>query len=432
MKLINLEKKEFKEFALNHSQNNFYQTIEWGLLKEKNGWKMFLLGLTEANIIKAACMVLLKKTPLGNILYSPRGFLIDYNNLELLKTFTDEIIKFGKSNNAIFIKIDPYVSNKERDIDGNIVENGFNNEKSINNLINLGYKHTGFNLYFENLQPRWMFSLNLENKSLDDVLANMESKTRQLIRKNIKMNLTTRELSDTAIDEFKKIMTHTSERRGFIDRPFSYYKDMYNMLSKNNMIKFVVTELDSNNYLEILNEELKEEENGISEKEKRIEEKAQINVQKTLKQIELGKDNIVRINKKIEGINNLRNKYGKESIILGGILFITYGDEVLSLFGGSYEEFMEYSSPYTTNYEMIKYAKENGYKRYNFYGISGDFNLKNQYHGLYDFKRGFGGEVIELIGEFDLVINKPLMTLYKISIKLYSFLKGIKSKITRG
>ena len=35
--------------------------------------------------------------------YSPRGFLIDYNNFDLLKEFTIELKKFVKENGGIFV-----------------------------------------------------------------------------------------------------------------------------------------------------------------------------------------------------------------------------------------------------------------------------------------------------------------------------------------
>lgn len=427
MNLITLKQEEFREYALKHPLNNFHQTIEWGLLKEKNGWEMILLGLTDKKEINAACMLLKKKTLIGNIFYSPRGFLIDYNNKELLKIFTDKIKKYGRDNKGIFIKIDPYVSYKERDINGKLVEGGFDNGNIVKSLIDLGYKHTGFNTYFENLQPRWIFTLNLEDKNIDDILSSMESKTRQLIRKNIRMKLVTRELKDDDLKEFKNVMNHTSERRGFVDRPFSYYKSMYEILSKNNMIKFMVTELDTNSYIDVLKDEIKEKEKNIKELNDKIENKAKINMDKSLSLIEKSKENIERINKKIDETKELKKKYG-DIITLGGILFLTYGDEVLSLFGGSYKEFSYYYSPYTTNYEMIKYAIENKYKKYNFYGITGDFNETNEYYGLYDFKRGFGGQVVELIGEFDLIISKYKMTVYNTALKVYPFLKKIKLK----
>ena len=80
----------------------------------------------------------------------------------------------------------------------------------------------------------------------------------------------------------------------------------------------------------------------------------------------------------------------------------------------------------------MKYAIENNYDRYNFYGITGDFNEKtNPLYGLYSFKRDFGGYVVEFMGEFDLVINKPLYWLYKMAFKTVKKLKHIKMKFSK-
>ena len=88
---------------------------------------------------------------------------------------------------------------------------------------------------------------------------------------------------------------------------------------------------------------------------------------------------------------------------------------------------MEYQSAYTVHWAGCKYAIENGYDRYNFYGITGDFNPKNPLYGLYLFKRGYGGKVVELIGEFDLVISKFWYFVYNVSFKLYHGIKNIKN-----
>ena len=69
----------------------------------------------------------------------------------------------------------------------------------------------------------------------------------------------------------------------------------------------------------------------------------------------------------LEKIGELKNKHG-EKTLLGGILFLIYGNEVLSLYGGSDAKLMQFQSAYTVHYAGIKYAIDNGYKRYNFYG----------------------------------------------------------------
>lgn len=103
----------------------------------------------------------------------------------------------------------------------------------------------------------------------------------------------------------------------------------------------------------------------------------------------------------------------------------------MSLVGGSYKEFMEFQSAYTLHFEMLKYAIENNYDRYNFYGITGIFDEKNPLYGLYSFKRDFGGEVVELLGEFDLIVNKPFYLLYKFAFKTYKIMKNMKNKIRK-
>ena len=105
-----------------------------------------------------------------------------------------------------------------------------------------------------------------------------------------------------------------------------------------------------------------------------------------------------------------------------------YGSEVVYLFGASYKPFMRYNSQYLLQYEMIQYAIDHGYQRFNFYGIDGNFNEDSPNFGLFDFKRGFGAEVHELIGEFDLVISKPKFHLYQMAFATLKKFKNLKNK----
>ena len=41
-------------------------------------------------------------------------------------------------------------------------------------------------------------------------------------------------------------------------------------------------------------------------------------------------------------------------------------------------------------------------------------------YGVYAFKKGFNGRVVELIGKFDLVINKLYYYTYKVLFKIYN------------
>ena len=138
MKLEKITKEEFKKFADKHPQITFHQTEEWANLKKTNGWDANYVGLKDdKNNIVAGAMILSKTLPIihKKMFYSPRGFLIDYNNKEILKIFTKEIKKYLTKEKGIFVKIDPFVEYQEHDNDGNIVENGYNNKQANKNLI---------------------------------------------------------------------------------------------------------------------------------------------------------------------------------------------------------------------------------------------------------------------------------------------------------
>lgn len=433
MKLEKITKKEFKKFADKHPQITFHQTEEWANLKKENSWNSYYIALKDNNKIIAAALLLSKNIPIikKKIFYSPRGFLIDYNDKKILKEFTRKLKEFIKNEQGIFIKIDPYVEYKEHDNNGDIVENGYNNEQIVNNLTELGYKHFGFNLMQDTLQPRWMHVIDTENKTLDDVLKDMESKTRQILRKNEKCGIITREIEKDELPLFKDIMQHTSDRREFVDRPLSYYEAMWNNLHDSGILKIYIAEIDFNIYkentkneLETIEKELKER---IYKKENNI---LKMNEKKYKQSNKKDEEEIERLNKQLEKINEYKKEFGNKTT-LGGIMFLIYGNEVLSLHGGSLSKLMQFQSAYSTHFAGIKYAVENGYKKYNFYGITGDFRKENPLYGLYLFKKSFGGHVVELIGEFDLITSKFWYTTYNLAFSTYHFLKNIKKKLKK-
>lgn len=434
MKLKKLTKKEFKTFADKNPEITFHQTEEWANLKKVNNWDAHYIGLEDDNKkIIAGALLLSKTLPIikKKMFYSPRGFLIDYNNKELLKKFTEEIKKYAKKENAIFIKIDPFVEYQEHDNNGDIVKNGYNNKDAVENLKSLGYKFFGFNLMQDTLQPRWMHVIETKNRTLDDVMKDMESKTRQILRKNEKCGITTREITRDELPIFKDIMKHTSDRREFVDRPLSYYEAMWDALHDSGILKILIAEIDFNKYEKNTLEEKEEIEKNLKDriykKEKNI---LKMNDKKYQQSNNLNKEAISRLEKQLEKISELKSQYGTKKV-LGGILFLIYGNEVLSLYGGSDEKLMQFQSAYTTHFAGIKYAVENGYSRYNFYGITGDFREENPLYGLFLFKKSFGGHVSELIGEFDYIVSPFWYHTYSIAFKMYHNLKNIKKKLTK-
>lgn len=430
MKLVNLNKEEFKEFADNHKQITFHQTEEWANLKKRNGWESYYVGLKEKNKIVAGAMILSKELPIihKKMFYSPRGFLIDYKDKKLLKTFTEELKVFAKKEKAIFVKIDPYVEYQEHDNNGDIVENGYQNKEVVTTLQELGYKFFGFNLMQDTLQPRWMHVIEINGRTEEEVQKDMESKTRQILRKNEKSCITTHEIIKEELPIFKSIMEHTGERRDFIDRPLSYYESMWDNLHDAGILKILIAEINFKEYEKNTKKELEEIEKSLKDRiQKHDNNILKMNEKKYESSNQKDNESIERLKKQIKQIKEYQEKYGEKKT-LGTILFLIYGNEVLSLFGGTDDNLLQFQSAYTVHYAGIKYAIDHGYKRYNFYGITGDFNKDNPLYGLYLFKKSFGGHVVELIGEYDLVISTFWYTTYNIAFKLYHGIKKIIKK----
>lgn len=100
------------------------------------------------------------------------------------------------------------------------------------------------------------------------------------------------------------------------------------------------------------------------------------------------------------------------------------------VYGGTYKEYMSLMAQYKVQMEMIKYTKEKlKLPIYDFGGISGDFNPKSKNYGVYEFKKGFGGRVVEYIGEFDLIISPFKNTTFDFSYFILRNIRKFKIRI---
>ena len=422
MEFVELTEDEFLEFSLGYPNNSFFQMPLWGKVKKDNGWNSCYVGLKDDNNKVIAATLLLSKSMrlFKTMYYAPRGFLLDYNNFNILEEFTKGIKNYLSNKNALFLKINPYVDYQERDVDGNIVPDT-KNDLLINKLKELGYQHNGFYINQDDkvdLEPRWISVLDLDNLTIDDAFKNMRSGTKYGINNARKNSLEIIEGNMDNLFEFKNLMQHTAERREFVDRPLEYYQNMFKIVKEKDLVKVLLVKI---HFDELLNTTKK----NVDDNNKIIEENKD-NPRKEGLVTELKSQN-EKFLEKIKFLEDTISEVGNEKIIAGG-WYMLYGNEVNYLFGASYKQYMRYNSQYLLQYEMIKYAIDNHYSRFNFYGIDGNFSEDSKDFGLFDFKRGFNAKVHELIGEFDLVIDKSRYSLYRFSFSFYKKIKKIFSK----
>ena len=100
MKFVcNLEKFEYEQFVKKNKKSHFLQSYAWGeFSKASRGLIPHYLGVkNEKNKLIATALLLQKKLPLGfSYFYSPRGFVIDFCDKDLLEYFTKEILNYTK------------------------------------------------------------------------------------------------------------------------------------------------------------------------------------------------------------------------------------------------------------------------------------------------------------------------------------------------
>ena len=401
-----ITEEEYTNFWENHPNKTFLSSPKISKLREINGWNTYFVGLMENETLVAATVLYSHKRHFGVYeFYAPRGFLLDYNNLELLEEFTKQVKNFVNKKKGYVLRIDPYVINKQRDLDGNIVEGGEDNTKVVECLERLGYKKVPKEL---KEQVGWMFSLDIKDKTEEEILKEMKPGTRNTIRKAEKIGIDVREISYEELDEFQKIMEETSKRKGFSNRKITYYQEMYKIFHDSGEVKYFITSLDLNKYIEKQQEEIKEKEDKI----KNLSDAKYNEGQKKNLQSEID-----ALNKRIEEANNTKKEKNTDKINLSGSMFMLIKPEVIYLSSGNYEEYLKYNSQYLIQWELIKYGIKNGFSKHNFYGIPEDINTHPKDYGIYEFKRGFNGYVEELIGEFELPI-KPHYSLFKIIHKI--------------
>ena len=409
MEFQEINEKEYQSFWESHPLKSFLSSLEIAKLREESNWKAHYVGVKENQKLIAAAMLLSHERHFGKReFYSPRGYLMDFENLDLLTFFTGEVKKYVRNQGGYVLRMDPYLLYKQRDIDGNIVEGGEDHSKVVEKLLSLKYRRVPTPLME---QVGWMFCLDLKGKTEEEILKEMKPNVRNIIHKTEKFGIVVRELSYDELEEFQNIMEETSKRKGFSNRKLSYYQKMYELFSKKGEVKFFITELNIKDYRDkLLDEKSEKEEKKNHLGEAKYNDAARANLEKE----------ILSLEKRIQEAEQILSEKKTDVITLSGSMFMLIQPEVIYLSSGNYEEYMKFNSQYLIQWKLIQYGLQHGFQRHNFYGIPENINTHPKDYGIYEFKRGFNGYVEELIGEFELPISWHYM--------LFSLLHQLKRK----
>ena len=438
-KFVEINSSEIDKFNESDRKGHIFQTSYWAELK-KDWKKKFIAGYDNDNNMVITATILLRKAPYINkyMGYIPRSFTCDYNNKKLLIEFTEYLREFAKKNNISFITIDPDIHLKEN-------EEALSEGTEIKNFLkSLGYKNTD-SKNFEAIQPNFVFRLPLptEGNKMDikkAVFKKFSSKTRYNIKvaeeRGLSVEVYDKEtLNEDVLDRFHEIMVTTGKRDNFLVRHREYFKDMIGYLYPHcrlYMVKYSY-ENDFNRLSEKLNkqeeaktkainkiEELKVKLDAETDEDKKSRIEKKLNDQdKRLKEAER---QIEGFKKKISDIEPFKG----QEIYLSGSIYLYYGNKAWYLYGASENILRDTMPNFAMQWSMICDSIDLGCDVYDFRGVSGDLNPENPLYGLYKFKKGFNGNFVEFIGEFDIVVDNGIYTLYK---KAFPQFKKIRNAI---
>ena len=122
MEFKELTNQEFIDFINSFKFKSIYQTPEYGFIMNNQGYDSIIVGLLDNNKIIAASLVLIRKENGFKYAYAPKGFLLNYDDPNLLITFSTHLKKYLSKKGVMGIKINPM-----------IIKNIYTNDNEIKN-----------------------------------------------------------------------------------------------------------------------------------------------------------------------------------------------------------------------------------------------------------------------------------------------------------
>lgn len=413
--VFDIEKEKYEEFVKSNVKSHFLQSYAWGEFSSvAKGLTPHYVGVTENDKLIATALLLQKKLPLGySYFYCPRGFVVDYYDINTLRFLTEEIKKYTKKYKSIFTKIDPNIIWSLKDNDYNEKSLPYDSKVIFNNIKSLGFKHKGFTKNFETMQPRYTFRIDM-NQTLEEIESKFSKTTKQRIKKATNLDTKVRIGDINDIEKFSELMLITEARKNFLSYDLDYYKKLYEIYNKDNKFLLFMGSVNPKEIFNKYNKSLSDISNELDKLPKEGLSKSQ-NTRK--KELLREKESVQK------AIDEYTPYKDMDEIVLNAHAIIIYNDKAWVLYAGNHNILTNTFSNYKTYFEHIKYCKENGIKMYDQFGTIGDLSKDNPRLGLHEFKKKFGGDYVEFIGEFDLV-TKPLI--YFIFTTFVPFLRKIK------
>lgn len=362
---VSLDQLEQTVIALGGS---FMQTSAWARTKPE--WRQSPLGwFTATGELVGAGLVLSRNLPKlrRSFAYLPDGPALPWKAVaDDPGAWIDPLVAWARADGAFALRLGfPVVSRRwEPDVVKKQISQGglmsFTSlEPTLDNpvaraleswLERGGWRPIGWDNTAAVGQPRYICVIDLEGRAADDALKGMNQQWRRNIRKAAKAGVQVRSVGIGGVDTFYELYAETAARDHFFPRAKSYFTQMITAFGSGD------NEGDSE---------------GGNEQ-----------VSGAIYEAHVGGD------------------------VLASALMVRVGDMFSYLYGGSTSRNRDARASNALQWQAIQDAVEAGCTAYDLRGFNTSLGATSPLIGLLLFKLGAGADVVELVGEREIVLNR--------------------------
>lgn len=387
-----VDPERFDAFAIACPLNHYSKTSPFIRLMDAEYDEGELLGVEDDDgQLIASAVMLHKKTkfPFAQYSYCQYGFNLDIADRELLDFFASSLRKHAAEKGSFFLRMDFNITRLEHEKDGRLKENGFNHEYVTGILQEAGFRHLGYNYgYSGNWMSRYTYRLDLD-QPFDKVLKGIK-RCSTLTNKNNDRCVRVHKAGRDELDILVRNEEDLSHVRGFRPKDITWFQKLWDTYEPYVHYYVVTTNFhQARCSLEAIVE--REEKHLLLMKDENKMAPVRKNIEALKKEI-----------------NEIQEKgYDRdEEVPLGAKFIIMQGVNVWNINMYTAKTLMNFRAAFALHRYAIEDLYRQGAKTYDFEGISGSLDPHDEYYGQQDFKKSFGGDFLEFIGEFDAVFDE--------------------------
>ena len=389
----------------NNHRYYFSQAAEYNVMGHNNNLKTKILAVKENNEILAyGIFIYFQYKKYFYKVTAQYGPIMDYSNTELV-TFYFEQLKnyYSKNLKVLCVRVNPFINEKYFNDIEYITEN--KEAIKVNRILNdLNYCAMNEDLFTNpTLSSRCIFSKTLdENITETNLLKNVSQIARYTINRTIKEGVQVREIdifNEEDAKIFDEINRDTENRINFEIRDNTYFKTLKNSIKEK--VHYLISYIDCDQFIETTTNTIVSLEKELDDLKEKLEQ-GKVNAKKATNRLKEFDENIAIWYKKIDKIKELKSENGN-IINLSCASFIESGQDLIYFTSGAMRKFHRYEGPYAILFHMMKYAINNNFKYFNFFGTSKDFESEEATdYGVLQFKRNFNGNIEYFMDNYEI------------------------------